>query len=165
DGVTGATTGLRESIGLARKVLDATPPVCLRGEPGTGKELFARLIHESGSRRERKFVAQNCGALSETLLESALFGHVRGAFHGALAQRRGLCEEAHGGTILLDEVGEMTPTTQLRLLRVLQEGEVRRVGESTARKVDVRVIAATNADLAARVTEGVFRQDLYYRRT
>src|SRR4030095_4679262 len=134
DGVTGATTGLRESIGLARKVLDATPPVCLRGEPGTGKELFARLIHESGSRRERKFVAQNCGALSETLLESELFGHVRGAFTGAIAERRGLFEEAHGGTILLDEVGEMTPTTQLRLLRVLREGGVQRGGESGARK-------------------------------
>ena len=147
DTVTGAGTGLREAIGLARKVLDTGTTVLLRGETGTGKELFARLIHDSGSRRERKFVAQNCGALSETLLESELFGHVRGAFTGAIAERRGLFEEAHGGTILLDEVGEMTPTTQLRLLRVLQEGEVRRVGESTSRKVDVRIIAATNADL------------------
>ena len=163
DAVTGAATGLREAIGLARKVLDTGTTVLLRGETGTGKELFARLIHDSGSRRERKFVAQNCGALSETLLESELFGHVRGAFTGAIAERRGLFEEAHGGTILLDEVGEMTPATQLRLLRVLQEGEVRRVGESSARKVDVRIIAATNADLEARVSDGAFRQDLYYR--
>jgi DNA-binding NtrC family response regulator len=163
DAVTGATTGLREAIGLARKVLDTGTTVLLRGETGTGKELFARLIHASGNRRERKFVAQNCGALSETLLESELFGHVRGAFTGAIADRRGLFEEAHGGTILLDEVGEMTPATQLRLLRVLQEGEVRRVGESTSRKVDVRIIAATNADLEARVTTGAFRSDLYYR--
>jgi two-component system, NtrC family, response regulator HupR/HoxA len=163
DTVIGATTGLREAIGLARKVFDAATTVLLRGETGTGKELFARLIHESGSRRGRKFVAQNCGALSETLLESELFGHARGSFTGAIADRRGLFEEAHGGTILLDEVGEMTPATQLRVLRVLQEGEVRRVGESTTRKVDVRVIAATNVDLEARVQDGGFRRDLYYR--
>jgi two-component system, NtrC family, response regulator HupR/HoxA len=163
DTVIGAGSGLREAIALARRVLDAGTTVLLLGETGTGKELFARLIHASGSRRARSFVAQNCGALSETLLESELFGHARGAFTGAIAERRGLFEEAHGGTILLDEVGEMTPATQLRLLRVLQEGEVRRVGESASRKVDVRVIAATNVDLEARVEAGTFRRDLYYR--
>ncbi len=163
DTVIGATTGLRESLGLARKILDTATTVLLCGETGTGKELFARLIHDSGERRGRKFVAQNCGALSEALLESELFGHARGAFTGAIAERRGLFEEAHGGTILLDEIGETTPATQLRLLRVLQEGEVRRVGESTTRKVDVRVIAATNVDLESRVREGAFRRDLYYR--
>jgi two-component system response regulator HupR/HoxA len=163
DTVIGAATGLREAIGLARKILDTGTTILLQGETGTGKELFARLIHDSGGRRGRKFVAQNCGALSEGLLESELFGHARGAFTGAIAERRGLFEEAHGGTMLLDEVGEMTPATQLRLLRVLQEGEIRRLGESAARKVDVRVIAATNVDLQARVDEGGFRRDLYYR--
>jgi DNA-binding NtrC family response regulator len=163
DAIIGAASGLQEAIGLARKILTTTTTVLLQGETGTGKELFARLIHETGSRHGRKFVAQNCGALAETLLESELFGHARGAFTGAIAERRGLFEEAHGGTILLDEVGEMTPATQLRLLRVLQEGEIRRVGESTPRKVDVRVIAATNVDLDARVDEGGFRRDLYYR--
>jgi DNA-binding NtrC family response regulator len=163
DHVIGAASGLREAIGLARKVLDTGTTVLLLGETGTGKELFARLIHESSQRRTRKFVAQNCGALAETLLESELFGHTRGAFTGAIAERRGLFEEAHGGTILLDEVGEMSPGTQLRLLRVLQEGELRRVGESSARKIDVRVISATNVDLERRVAAGTFRQDLYYR--
>jgi DNA-binding NtrC family response regulator len=163
DTVIGAAGGLREAIALARKVLTATTTVLLRGETGTGKELFARLIHDSGPRAQKKFVAQNCAALSESLLESELFGHVRGAFTGATNERRGLFEEANGGTILLDEVGEMTAATQLRLLRVLQEGELRRVGESTTRTVDVRVIAATNADLEARVDDGTFRRDLYYR--
>jgi two-component system response regulator HupR/HoxA len=163
DTLIGAGGGLDPAIALARKILESDTTVLLRGETGTGKELFARLIHDGGPRRAGPFVAQNCGALPESLLESELFGHARGAFTGATAERRGLFEEAHGGTILLDEIGETTPATQLRLLRVLQEGEVRRVGAATTRKVDVRVIAATNADLEARVEEGVFRRDLYYR--
>ncbi len=163
DRLIGADTGLRRSVELARKVLEADTTVLVTGETGTGKELFARLIHENGTRRRGKFVAQNCGALPENLLESELFGHTRGAFTGAVADRRGLFEEADGGTIFLDEVGEMSPAMQLRLLRVLQEGEVRPVGASASRKVNVRVIAATNADLDAAIRARAFRQDLYYR--
>jgi transcriptional regulator with PAS, ATPase and Fis domain len=163
DGLIGAHTGLRQAVELARKVLDGDTTVLLLGETGTGKELFAHLIHDNGPRRTARFVAQNCGALPESLLESELFGHVRGAFTGASADRRGLFEEADGGTIFLDEVGEMAPAMQLRLLRVLQEGEVRRVGASTTRTVDVRVLAATNADLEADMENGRFRRDLYYR--
>jgi two-component system response regulator HupR/HoxA len=163
DTLIGAQGGLRAATELARKVLDGDTTVLLTGETGTGKELFARLIHENGRRRTKSFVAQNCGALPESLLESELFGHARGAFTGATAERRGLFEEAHGGTIFLDEVGEMSPAMQLRLLRVLQEGELRRVGETTTRRVDVRVIAATNADLEAAVAAGAFRKDLFYR--
>jgi two-component system response regulator HupR/HoxA len=163
DRLIGAAAGLRETVQLVRKILDADTTVLLLGETGTGKELFARLIHDNGPRRAAKFVAQNCGALPESLLESELFGHARGAFTGATAERRGLFEEADGGTIFLDEVGEMSPAMQLRLLRVLQEGEIRRVGASTLRKVDVRVVAATNSDLEADVASSRFRKDLYYR--
>jgi two-component system response regulator HupR/HoxA len=163
DRLIGAQTGLRRAVELARKVLDADTTVLVTGETGTGKELFARLLHENGARRRGRFVAQNCAALPETLLESELFGHTRGAFTGAVADRRGLFEEAHGGAIFLDEVGEMSPAMQLRLLRVLQEGEIRPVGASASRRVDVRVIAATNADLEADIRSGEFRQDLYYR--
>jgi two-component system, NtrC family, response regulator HupR/HoxA len=159
----GASGGLRPATELARKVLDSETTVLLTGETGTGKELFARLIHDNGPRRAKSFVAQNCGALPESLLESELFGHARGAFTGATTERRGLFEEAHGGTIFLDEVGEMSPAMQLRLLRVLQEGELRRVGETATRRVDVRVIAATNADLETASAEGTFRKDLFYR--
>ena len=162
-GLIGADRGLQAVVALTRRVLDADTTVLLLGETGTGKELFARLIHANGPRASRAFVAQNCGALPEGLLETELFGHVRGAFTGATADRRGLFEQADGGTIFLDEVGEMSPAMQLRLLRVLQEGEVRRVGATRATKVDVRVIAATNVDLEAEIREGRFRQDLYYR--
>ncbi len=163
DRLIGARTGLRQAVELARKVLDTDTTVLLLGETGTGKELFARLIHDNGPRRAARFVAQNCGALPESLLESELFGHARGAFTGAVGERRGLFEEADGGTIFLDEVGEMSPAMQLRLLRVLQEGEIRRVGASASRSVHVRVLAATNAELEADVEAGRFRKDLYYR--
>jgi DNA-binding NtrC family response regulator len=163
EGLIGAAGGLRHEVRLARRILDADTTVLVTGETGTGKELFARLIHANGPRRDRKFVAQNCGALPESLLESELFGHTRGSFTGATADRRGLFEEADGGTIFLDEVGEMSPATQLRLLRVLQEGEIRRVGATATQKVNVRVIAATNADLEQEIRAGRFRQDLYYR--
>jgi two-component system, NtrC family, response regulator HupR/HoxA len=163
DRLIGAQSGLRQVVELARKVLDTDTTVLLLGETGTGKELFARLIHDNGPRRAGRFVAQNCGALPETLLESELFGHTRGAFTGATGDRKGLFEEADGGTIFLDEVGEMSPAMQLRLLRTLQESEIRRVGASASRKVNVRVLAATNSDLETDVKEGRFRKDLYYR--
>ncbi len=163
EGLVGAGTGLRPAVALARKILDADTTVLLLGETGTGKELFARLIHDNGPRRNARFVAQNCGALPESLLESELFGHARGAFTGATGDRKGLFEEADGGTVFLDEIGDTSPAMQLRLLRVLQDGEIRRLGTQTARKVDVRVLAATNADLEAEVAAGRFRRDLYYR--
>jgi two-component system response regulator HupR/HoxA len=163
DRLVGAQSGLRRGVELARKVLDTDTTVLLLGETGTGKELFARLIHDNSPRRTGRFVAQNCGALPESLLESELFGHARGAFTGAAGERKGLFEEADGGTIFLDEVGETSAAMQLRLLRVLQEGEIRRLGAPAPRKINVRVLAATNSDLEADVEGGRFRRDLYYR--
>jgi DNA-binding NtrC family response regulator len=155
-----AIVALKE--GIARSAL--TPfPVLIEGESGTGKELVARALHRLSPRRERPFSAVNCAALTDELVEAELFGHARGAFTGAVAARAGLFEEAHGGSLFLDEVSELSPRAQAKLLRVLQEREVRRVGENAPRRIDVRVIAATNRPLQAAVERAVFREDLLFR--
>jgi transcriptional regulator with PAS, ATPase and Fis domain len=148
---------------LVARVSQVDSTILVTGESGVGKERIARMVHERSTRSQREMVAINCGALPETLLESELFGHAKGSFTGATQDRAGLFEEASGGTLFLDEIGEVTPAMQVKLLRVLQEQEVRRVGENKNRSVDVRVIAATNRNLAKEVEAGRFRQDLYYR--
>jgi transcriptional regulator with PAS, ATPase and Fis domain len=145
------------------KILVTDSTVLILGESGTGKELVARAIHFNGSRKEKPFIAINCGAIPADLLESELFGHMRGSFTGAVADKRGKFELANKGTIFLDEIGTMPQQLQMKLLRVLQEQEVERVGSTTRTKLDVRVISATNADLDGRVRRGEFREDLYYR--
>jgi DNA-binding NtrC family response regulator len=159
----GTSTAMREMFALMRKVASRRVNVLITGESGTGKELVARTLHFAGSRAKNPFIPINCTALPEGLMESELFGHVRGAFTGAVSSKRGLFEEAEGGTLFLDEIGDMSPGLQSKLLRVLQDREVRPVGGNQSRKVDVRVIAATNRDLAADMASGKFRRDLYYR--
>jgi transcriptional regulator with GAF, ATPase, and Fis domain len=161
--IIGRTPRMLELFRLIDRITDTTLPVVIQGESGTGKELVARALHANGPRRAQPFVGENCAAIPETLLESTLFGYARGAFTGADHDTRGLFEIADGGTLFLDEVGEMSPAMQGKLLRVLQEGEIRRVGAERTRKVDVRIVAATNRDLARMVEEGKFRRDLFFR--
>jgi transcriptional regulator with GAF, ATPase, and Fis domain len=163
DEIAGRSEPMRELLHLVDRVTSSDVPVLVVGESGTGKELIARAMHANGPRGRRAFVSENCASVPETLLESTLFGHVRGAFTGASSTRAGLFDVADGGTLFLDEIGEMSLAMQAKLLRVLQDGEVRAVGGERARKVDVRVIGATNRDLEAMVAEGRFREDLFYR--
>jgi sigma-54-specific transcriptional regulator len=153
----------RALLDRIRQIAPSDATALIVGETGTGKEIVARHLHELGARRGRPFVAVNCGALSETLVESELFGHERGAFTGAVTAKQGWFESAEGGTLFLDEIGDLPPATQVKLLRVLQEREVVRVGARTPTPIDVRLVAATNVDLAQAVRAGKFREDLYYR--
>src|SRR5262245_17636149 len=162
-GLIARSVEMRRVLDLIARVAPTDATVLIQGESGTGKELIAKALHHASRRASGPFVAVNCGALPETLLESEIFGHVKGAFTGATGSKRGLFEEAHAGTFLLDEVGEMSPSLQVKLLRALQDGEVRRVGANQPTIVDTRVVAATNRDLQQRVREGAFREDLFYR--
>src|SRR5512134_762591 len=163
DGLVGQSAVMRNLFQLLETVAATSSTVLITGETGTGKELAARAIHHSSPRRANRFVALNCSAIPETLLEAELFGHARGAFTGAVGTRQGRLEQAHRGTLFLDEVGTMSPALQAKLLRVLQEREFERVGDSHTVKIDVRVIAATHSDLAKMVADGTFREDLFYR--
>ena len=162
-GMIGRGPVMHELFGMIRRLAPHVRTALITGETGTGKELVARALHQTGPRRERRFVTVNCSAVVETLFESELFGHVRGAFTGATDHKPGLFELADGGTILLDEIGELPPSVQAKLLRVLELGEVHRVGSLEPKRVNVHVLAATNRDLRAEVTAGRFRSDLYYR--
>ncbi len=162
-GLLGRTAPMLAVYKQIAHAADASVPVLIIGESGTGKELVARAIHAHGRRHVRPFVPVNCGAIAETLLESELFGHARGSFTGAVSDTKGIFEQANGGTVFLDEIGETSPALQVKLLRVLEEGEFRAVGASRATRVDVRVVAATNVELEKEVSEQRFRQDLFYR--
>ena len=151
---------LRDAV---RRAAAAPFPVLIEGESGTGKELVARALHEEGPRRDETFAAVNCATFSDDLIETELFGHAKGAFTGAVQARRGLLEASSGGTVFLDEVGELSPRAQAKLLRTLQDGEIRKVGENVTRRLDLRVVAATNRTLAGEAAEGRFRRDLLYR--
>jgi transcriptional regulator with GAF, ATPase, and Fis domain len=162
-GMVGRSASMQRIFDVIRKIAPLSTTILIQGETGTGKELIAKAIHYNGARKARPIVSINCGALPRDILESELFGYRKGAFTGAEQDRAGLFEAAHGGTIFLDEIGDMSVDLQVKLLRVLQEGEVRRVGDDFSRSVDVRVISATNRDLAREVEAGNFRRDLFYR--
>ncbi|HLL21604.1 MAG TPA: sigma 54-interacting transcriptional regulator [Kofleriaceae bacterium] len=162
-GIFGVAPAMQELYDLLELISPAESTVLVQGENGTGKELVSRAIHQGSPRRDRKFVVTNCSAFNDNLLDSELFGHKRGAFTGAVADKPGLFEIADTGTFFLDEIGDMSPTLQVKVLRVLQEGTFNRVGDTDMRKVDVRIIAATNRDLRAMVAAGQFREDLFYR--
>ncbi|MCZ7687199.1 MAG: sigma-54 dependent transcriptional regulator [Sandaracinaceae bacterium] len=163
DNIIGRSAAVRDVLGRIVRIAPTDTTVLITGESGTGKELVARAIHANSMRAEKPFVPVNCAAITETLLESELFGHVRGAFTGAVGARKGLFEEANGGTFFFDEIAETPPSFQAKLLRAIQEGEIRRLGDSKPLHVDVRIIAATNVDLQEAIAEKRFRQDLFYR--
>jgi Nif-specific regulatory protein len=162
-GIIGSSAAMQRVFTMLKKVIGTDTTVLIHGETGTGKELFAKVIHYNGPMKDKPFVTENCGALSESLLESELFGHVKGAFTGAIADKKGLFELAEGGTVFLDEISDMPHTMQTKLLRVLQEGQIRPVGGSQYRQVNFRLISSSNRDLYKEVKKGVFRKDLFYR--
>ena len=162
-GLLGVSAGMADVRRAVERAAGAPFAVLIEGESGSGKEVVARALHRYGPRRDRAFCTLNCAALPDDLVEAELFGHARGAFTGAIAERPGVFEEAHGGTLLLDEIGELAPRAQAKVLRVIQEGELRRIGENVVRRVDVHVVSATNRDLRQEVAAGRFRLDLLYR--
>ena len=162
-GIVGSSPAMIEVFGLLEKVVNTPTTVLIQGETGTGKELIAKAVHYNGPLKDKPFIAENCGALSETLLESELFGHVKGAFTGAVSDKKGIFELASGGTVFLDEIGEIPPASQVKLLRVLQEGQVRPVGGTHNIKVDIRLVSSTNRNLQEEIEKGNFREDLFYR--
>jgi DNA-binding NtrC family response regulator len=162
-GIVGNSEAMRDVLGMVHRVAQHETTVLVTGESGTGKELVAKALHTLSLRKAKPLVTVNCGAIPENLQESELFGHIKGSFTGAHLDKRGLFEEAHGGTAFLDEIGELSPPAQVKLLRFLQDGEIRKVGSTQSRNLDVRIIAATNRDLETSVEQKTFREDLYYR--